>query len=160
VTLSALVRRMEGEAHFLAPCQLIGGVASSMFFVLPALFWQVAAFRPERDPSLVLLLNDIGWILTVTPVPPFLVQFLPLGAAILLDRNRPSVMPRWMGFATLWACVLYLPGSAAYFFKIGPFAWNGLLAFWVPLSVFVAWELGLCYLAFRQIRRSSVQEMR
>ena len=44
VTVSALIRRMEGESTFLSQCQLIGGLASSFFFVLPALIWQVAAY--------------------------------------------------------------------------------------------------------------------
>jgi hypothetical protein len=147
VTLSALIRTMEGEATFLSQCQLLGGLASSFFFVLPALIWQVAAFRPERSPELILMLNDAGWILTVTPVPPFLVQFLPLVTAIFINRNKPDVFPRWMGFASLWACVLYSPAVVAYFLKTGPFAWNGLFSFWIPLSIFVVWELFLYAMA-------------
>ena len=149
VTWSAMIRDMEGESRFLSTCQLIGGLASSMFFVLPALFWQVAAYRAERGAGDVLMLNDIGWILTVTPVPPFLVQFLPFAAAILMDRRRAVLLPRWLGYASLWACLLFSPAVAAYFFKSGPLAWNGLFSFWIPLSTFVVWELVIIWQAFR-----------
>jgi hypothetical protein len=43
-----------------------------------------------------------------------------------------------------------------FFFKTGPFAWNGLFAFWVPLSVFCGWFIMVFYL----IRRSILQESR
>ena len=133
VTLSALIKRMEGESTFLSQCQLIGGLAASFFFVLPALIWQVAAFRPDRSSDLILLLNDIGWILTVTPDPPFYVQFVPLVIAIFINRNQPAVFPRWMGYVSLWACLIFGPAMAAYFFKRGSFAWNGLFPFWLPI---------------------------
>ena len=153
VMWSSHIKNMEQGADFLSNCQLIGGVASSMFFILPALFWQVAAYRTENSPEIVLLLNDIGWILTVTPVPPFLVQFIPLGAAILSDRRQAPDFPRWFGFATLWACLLYSPAVIAYFFKGGPFAWDGLFSFWIPLSVFVVWMLTAFVLSRKATKR-------
>jgi len=152
VTWSAMIRRMEGAASFLSKCQLLGGLASSMFFVLPALVWQVAAYRVDRPATEIRMLNDFGWILTVTPVPPFLIQFIPFAAAILMQKTRPVLLPRWLGYVSLWACVLYSPAVAAYFFTGGPLAWNGLLSFWIPLSVFVAWELLIAGYAWRLAR--------
>jgi hypothetical protein len=152
-TWSAMIRRMEGSERFLSTCQLLGGLASSMFFVLPALVWQVAAYRIERPPTEIRMLNDFGWILTVTPVPPFLIQFLPFATAILIQRDRPRLLPRWLGYASLWACLLYSPAVAAYFVKGGPLAWNGLLSFWIPLSVFVIWETVIIGYTFRLTRR-------
>jgi hypothetical protein len=154
-TWSAMIRRMEGPETFLSKCQLLGGLASSMFFVLPALVWQVAAYRIERPASEIRMLNDLGWILTVTPVPPFLIQFLPFAAAILIQKARPGLLPRWLGYASLWACLLYSPAVAAYFFKSGPLAWNGWLSFWIPLSVFAVWESVIIGYGFRITRRNA-----
>lgn len=155
VTLSALIKKMEGESSFLSQCQLIGGLASSMFFVLPALIWQVAAFRPDRDIDLILMLNDAGWILTVTPDPPFFVQFIPLIAAIFINRSQPAVFPRWMGYFSLWACAIYSPAMLAYFFDKGPFAWNGIFPFWLPLGTFVLWEVTLYVMAWSYISKNA-----
>ena len=154
VTLSALIRRMEGKTRFLSQTQLIGGIAASMFFVLPALIWQVAAYRIDRSPDLILMLNDAGWILTVTPDPPFFVQFIPLVVAIFINKTQPAPFPRWMAWASLWANVIYSPAMAAYFFKDGPFAWNGIFPFWLPLSTFVVWELTLYWQACQYIRKN------
>jgi hypothetical protein len=47
--------------------------------------------------------------------------------------------------------ILFLPDQMLFFFKTGPFAWNGLFAFWVPLTVFCGWFILLAYLVRRSI---------
>jgi hypothetical protein len=50
---------------------------------------------------------------------------------------------------------LFLPDQLLFFFKTGPFAWNGLFAFWVPLSVFGGWFFMVSYLIRRDVLRQS-----
>jgi hypothetical protein len=155
VTLSALIRRMEGESTFLSQCELLGGVFASLTFFLPAVLFGAAAFRPERNPELTVLLNDVGWILfIVAPIPPFVVQYLSLGIAILCNRSEPVPLPRWFGFATLWFVMSFLPPFAGFFFKSGPFAWNGLFTFWIPVVGFGVWLTVLLALIFRSFMQS------
>jgi hypothetical protein len=155
VTLSALIRRMEGESTFLSQCQLLGGVFASLTFFLPAVLFGAAAFRPERNPELTLLLNDVGWILfIVAPIPPFVVQYMPLGIAILRNRTEPAQLPRWFGFLTLWFVLSFLPPLAGFFVKTGPFAWNGLFTFWIPVVGFGFWATVLLTLIFRNCMQS------
>jgi hypothetical protein len=45
-------------------------------------------------------------------------------------------MPRWVGYTSIWVGVLSLPGVVIPFFKSGPFAWNGIFAFWLPAILF------------------------
>jgi hypothetical protein len=33
----------------------------------------------------------------------------------------------------------FLPAGLMTYFKTGPFAWNGILAFWLPLVAFAIW---------------------
>jgi hypothetical protein len=159
VTLSAVVRRMEGESTFLSQCQLVGGVVASLSFFLPAVIYGVAAYRPDRNPDITLLLNDFGWLLfIVAPIPPFVVQFLPLAAAILLDKNEPAVFPRWFGFFTLWYVALFCPPMTGFFFKTGPFAWNGLLSFWLPVCCFGIWASTMLALMFKRIEPTHLEK--
>ena len=44
------------------------------------------------------------------------------------------------------------PGGLITFFKTGPFAWNGLLAFWVPLVIFFVWFLVMFVALLKTIR--------
>ena len=50
-------------------------------------------------------------------------------------------MPRWVAFLNFFVAFSFLPDPLAYFFKTGPFAWDGLLAWWVPVAAFFGWLL-------------------
>lgn len=139
--LTDFVRSMESQTHFLSRLQLAGGIVASVFLFVPAIFWGITAFRPERAAELTLLLNDASWLLLITAVPPFVVQSAPVGAAILLCDSQQPLLPRWYAYATLWGDVTYLPGMVAFFFKSGPMAWNGLFPYWVPFFVYGGWIL-------------------
>jgi hypothetical protein len=84
-------------------------------------------------------LNDIAWFFTVMPFALIFVQALSIAAAILMDRRAERVYPRWLGYMNVWCAFLYVPGGTCTFFKSGPLAWNGVLAFWVPASVYCTW---------------------
>lgn len=155
VMLSAFIRRMEGESTFLSQCQLVGGTVGSLFLFLPVLCWAICAFRPDRNPDITLMLNDAGWLLLITPAPPFLVQFFSLGYAILTDRSGLQLMPRWLGYTCFWIGILFTPAVLSFFLKTGPFAWNGLFSFWIPFVLFFSWFLLVFFSARDGLRRAA-----
>lgn len=151
--ISVMMKRMEGEISPYATTQTMSAtLVVAAFFVAPLIF-TVAAFRPERAPEAIQLLNDFGWIMLVTPVAPAFVQTLAIGFAILGDRNGERVLPRWSGYFSLWVAVLFLPGALAAMFRTGPFAWNGLLAFWLPAVAVGLWAYIMAFLMTKAVRR-------
>ncbi len=149
------MRRTEGEFPVLTYTQLVAGAATLMPLLLPTLIWNIAAFRPERDPQLTLLLNDFAWIIFIMTFSPFFVQLASIGMAIVSDRHEKPVFARWIGYFNLWVAILFIPGALITFFKTGPFAWNGLLAFWMPLTVFFGWYLVMFFALLKAIRQPS-----
>lgn len=139
-------KRIEGESAPLATTQLMSAAVAVAALVLGGLFWTVAAFRPDRSIEATQTLNDIGWILLVTPAAPFFVQAAALGLAILSDKTAGPILPRWSGYLCLWLAVLALPGALAIMFKTGPFAWNGILAFWLPFGLVGGWAFLMAFL--------------
>jgi len=154
--ISTHMKRIEGGAPALTYTQLAAGAAGVPFLIVPTLFWTVAAFRPDRDPNLILLLNDLGWIMLLMPFTTFVIQNFALSFAILSDRGAPPVFPRWLGFFTLWVGVLFIPGGLLTFFKRGPFAWDGVFVFWIPLLIFFTWYLVM----FTFLRRMALAQAR
>ena len=63
-------------------------------FILADYCWGVAAFRPDRDPELISLLNDMAWFFFVAPVGTIVVQNLCLAVEHLSRRTvRPDLSP-------------------------------------------------------------------
>jgi hypothetical protein len=153
--ISTQMIRIEGRFAALSLTQLLGGGGVFIFVALPALLYTVAAFRPDRSPELTQALNDLAWIVFVMIYSPAILQNIAIGVAVLSDKNSKPVFPRWVGFFNLWVAVLFLPGGMITFFKTGPFAWNGLLAFWLPATVFLVWFVVMVPVLLKAIREQA-----
>jgi hypothetical protein len=138
IAVALMLRRIERDRIF-ATAQAALGTFGTVFFTLNFLILAIVAFRPARPSEVTQALHDVGFIMTFSPVAPFTFQYLLIGAAILRDRSADRVFPRWTGYANLWIGFLLVPACLIPFFKTGPLAWNGVLSFWIPVFVFVAW---------------------
>jgi len=136
--MSTVLRRIEGRDSPLAFAQLGLGMIGILLFLVPTMLMQVAAFRPDRDAELISLIHDAGWLPFVGAFAPAVVQNLVIAAAVFRDTHE-RYLPRWLGYFNVWVALLFVPAALLYYFKTGPFAWDGVFVFWLPLTVFGAW---------------------
>jgi hypothetical protein len=151
--ISVLMWRSEGRNAPLAITQIIAGVLTIGPFILSGLCWVVAAYRPERDPNSIMLMNDLGWISLEMVTPPAMIQFCCVAIAILRDKSGVPFMPRWVAFFSFWCAVLFVPGLFVAFFVNGPFAWNGILSFWVAAAAYGSWLLVMAWQCMKTVQR-------
>jgi hypothetical protein len=149
--ISVQLRRMRNISRLPAYLQLGAGSIGVLTVMFPIMIFAIAAFRPERNPSLTQLLNDAGWLVIIPAFPTFIAQFSAISFGIFQDRSPNSVYPRWAAYFNLWVAGLFIPGGFAYFFRTGPFAWNGLFAFWLAAAAFFCWLLVMTWLVLRAI---------
>ncbi|UXA16678.1 hypothetical protein [Mycobacterium sp. SMC-4] len=147
------MKRMS-QSHVLAYCYLTAVVSGATIFALSNIFFLVAAFRPERDPNLVMLLNDLAWIVFIAPVGMVVAQFLLLALAVYLDTGPGAVFPRWVGHYSLATAVTMVPAAGAAVMQSGPLAWDGLLAFWLRNVAFAAFVVVMFFV----LRKAVLQE--
>ncbi|RYD95650.1 MAG: hypothetical protein EOP61_19350, partial [Sphingomonadales bacterium] len=131
--LSAQMRRIPG-ARALSYIQMLCGLLGTVPFVLTALLWAAAAFRIDRAPETIVLLNDMAWFSFVMVAPPVMIQLIVIGIAIISDDGEKPVYPRWLAYLSFWTALSLIADPLACIFKTGPFAWNGLLVFWLPFG--------------------------
>jgi hypothetical protein len=153
----AQMKRIEGPRSVLAQTQLISGGLLALEFILPLMIWQTAAYRPEIDPTLIRMLNDLGWIMFVGVISSAVVEFACIGVVILADERDTGVFPRWAGYFNLWVALLVAPAGLVPFFKHGLFAWNGLFSFFMPMVVFAAWVVVMVVVLRRAILEEEIE---
>ena len=156
--ISLYLRKIEGaEFPLFSLTQLAAGSANAVIFLLGPMVILVMLFRMERPPELTLLMFDFSWIWLVLPFVPNLVQCLCIAGCIFLDEAKEAVFPRWLGYFNLWIAIGFVPAVTGFFFKDGPFAWNGLLPFWLAGAVFASWFLVMVWQLLRAIKLEEEQ---
>lgn len=143
ITLAELMQEIEKKSFILTGTQIAGGIVSQLTFFIPTYLWATAAFRPERSPEITQALVDQAWLLFITPIAPFIIQYIAFATAIFMDDKPNPTFPRWLAYLQIWVSLSFLPGLLAYFFKSGPFAWNGFFVWWIPLTLFLIWFVAM-----------------
>jgi hypothetical protein len=145
-------RRIRGVAPAITFFQIASYAAASLLILLPLICWFTAAFRPdERTAESIQLINDFGWIGFVIGFPPFVTWVVATGVAILSDKSERRLYPRWSGYLSLCMGSLQMMALLLIFFKVGPFAWDGLFSWYLPFTDFFAWFVVITVLTIKAI---------
>jgi hypothetical protein len=139
-------------------CYLTAAVSGATLFAVADLFWLVAAFRPERNPQLIMLLNDLAWITFAAPVGMIVVQNLCLALAVYLDARPRPIFPRWVAPFSIVTAVAMAPSACAAIFRSGPLAWDGLISFWLRIGAFTLFLVVMFVVVRTAIRRQGAEE--
>lgn len=152
------MKRMKGQSHVFAYCFLTAVVSGATIFALSNIFFLVAAFRPERDPELIQLLNDLAWIVFIAPVGMVVSQFVLLALAVYFDSSTDPVFPRWVGHFSLVVAAAMVPAAGAAVFQTGPLAWDGVWSFWVRNGAYVAFVVVMFFVLRRAVYRQAIDD--
>ncbi|MFO7163148.1 MAG: hypothetical protein DIU75_007360 [Mycolicibacterium hassiacum] len=150
------MKRMRTQSHVFAYCYLTAAVSGATIFALSNIFFLVAAFRPDRDPEIIQVLNDLAWIVFIAPIGMVFAQFVLLALAVYFDNGPNPVFPRWVGHYSLATGLAIVPSAGAAVFQTGPLAWDGLLSFWVRNGAFAAFVIVMFFV----LRRAVLEQAR
>jgi hypothetical protein len=144
--------RQERDRPVWSILMFTGGTFTSIFLVLPPVFFGVAAFRPDRPIEITATLHDLALLSLFTTVQFYIFFGLSVAVACLRRQTTPdSPFPRLFGYFTIWCTLMFEIGGVAFLFKAGPFAWNGLFIFWIPFFFFFIWLTTLCVLLLKAL---------
>lgn len=132
--------------------------AGTTAFILADYCWGVAAFRPDRDPQLISLLNDMAWFFFIAPVGTIVVQNLCLAISIYLDDRPDPIFPRWVAHFNIITAVLLIPGAFSFLFKTGPLAWDGAVSFTLRVVVLGSYLVVMFLVLVRVVNRQGSEQ--
>jgi hypothetical protein len=140
-SIARFLSKIEGESGVLTYGAVIGGVGNMVLTFYPALWWLVAAYRPERAADLTYIFNDMAWLQFIGGVSMFAAIPISIGIAAFIDKSSDPVFPRWAGYFNFMCVMLIIPDQLLFFFHSGPWSWNGLFGLWIPVTLFGGWFL-------------------
>lgn len=152
--LVLLLQKIEGGVGMLSLMMGFSAVTTLVLTFYTGLAFDAAAFRSDRPDAIVQVLNDLGFLGFMGGTPMFLSMFGVLAYAILVTQPRVGieVFPRWVGYVNLLIVICYLPEVLVFIFHTGPFAWNGIVGFWIPAVLLIG-----CMVASPVVLRPAVR---
>jgi len=157
--VSMRIAKAEGDrVPLLAAIQFGAATLLLVFFAVCGMLWIAASFRPELDGSTVRALHDTGWLMFVMVFPGYSLQMICMAIAGFIDKSPTPTWPRWAAYLNLWVAFSGMGGGLAVFFKQGPFAWNGLIGFYLPIAVFAVWVGITTWLLVSAVKRDAAAE--
>jgi hypothetical protein len=158
VPIIVLIRRMErAPLVTYASVALLG--STSAIITIIAVAWSIMAFRAE-SALVVQAFNDFAFYMFLYTWPPFGLWMVLIAVAIFRDINAKPIFPRWVAYYNLMAAWLMAPATLIGFFKSGPFAYNGLLSFWLFVIEFLTWMvvmMSVTLRAYAKLEREAAQ---
>jgi hypothetical protein len=151
--ISTQMRRIETHSTILTYLQLIGGALTVFVVSFGMLCWAVATFRPDRDPAIVQMLSDLGWESLELQWALTTMQMVAMALVGLGDKRKTPLFPRWVCFLSIWCGLSFVPASLTLYLKTGPFAWDGLLSFYIPYAAWLVWCLAISIDMAKDVRR-------
>lgn len=131
----------------------MGGALMAIWLAIPAMFFAVTAFTPERDPALTRLMHEMSQLSVWVSIQFFVLQGVAFSYVCLSHKVDSPYFPRWLGYLTLWGFVVTEYGVFGLLVKSGPYAMNGFYIFWFPACVFfVGWYAPICYVFIKNLR--------
>lgn len=147
------IRRMAHRTPIFAYCMLGCAAGGPTIFLVANIFWLLAAFRPERNPELTQMYNDLAWITFTTGVPFLIAQSVILALAIYFDDPQQPVLPRWVAHFNLIITAALVPAAFVALTLSGPVAWDGVLSFWLKNIAIGVWIVVMGAVLGQAIRR-------
>lgn len=154
MVITVQMHRIEKGWPIWSVLQLCGGCLMSMFLCFPPIIWGVAAFSPDRPAEVTLGIHELANMTLVTTDQYFIFQYVAIAVVALTGRADPlSPFPRWYGYYTIWTAIMFEAGALGFIPRTGPFAWNGLFVFWIPLTIFGLWIIVTSALILGALKR-------
>ena len=154
VFLSRVMMRAEGRDGIMSSVELAGGVLTTVAGLCAFTLFLSAGFdTAAKAPTDIKAMSDLGWMFFNATVGVTIMQLMAVGVGFLSDRRTVPLVPAnvcWFSFGcAAFELIALLPP----FFNHGPFAWHGMMAFYVVLSTFFIWTLVIFYFTLKAVGR-------
>lgn len=148
-----MLAKIEGKSPVLSITTAVCGIFISLIVFLNACAWIVCAYRAQTDPHVIQAFSDWAWFAFLFGWVYLAIEMISSAIVELKDKREQPLVPHWMAWLTLFSASTMLGAIGPAFFKSGPFAYHGVIAFYIPVFVWGAYLVVTNTFMYRAILR-------
>jgi len=137
--LSLVMARMEGSMPVWAVVQALAGGGIVVLVMLSCCLWTEASYRVGANPDVIVSANDSAWLAILQTWPILSLEMVATAIVMLQDRRAAKLVPDWLSYASIGGAVLLITTGGPAFTKSGPFAFHGVLGYFLPMLIWGLW---------------------
>lgn len=135
IMFGIMLAKIEGRRPVWSFTTAVCGVFISLIVFLNACAWIVSAYRRESGSDVIQAFYDWAWFAFLLGWIYLAIEMAATGVVELMDHRDQPMVPRWFTWLTFAGALTLFFAAGPAFLKSGPFAYHGLLAFYVPVAV-------------------------
>ncbi|SEP87461.1 hypothetical protein SAMN04488038_10265 [Solimonas aquatica] len=156
IQFGLMLAKIEGRWPLWSLTTAVCGVFISLIVFFNACAWLVAAYRPETGADVIQSWSDWAWFAFLLGWIYLSIEMLATAVVELQDHREQPMVPRWFSWFTVAGGVAIVTAAGPAFFKSGPFAYHGLLAFYMPVLVWGIYLNGTAWFMYRELEREAL----
>ena len=159
LAIGRVMSRIVPRDSILIDLQVWGAGLTVVPVLVSTSFWLTGAYRPEALPDVILqLLYDLAWLLIDLSYSVTTLQLFALGVGCLRDPRSKPLIPKWLAWYGIWVGFMFILECLMPFFKLGAFARDGILNFWIEFLIWFVWCPTLTLYVLKAINRIEQEE--
>jgi hypothetical protein len=153
IQFGLMLAKIEGNRPLWSLTTAACGLFISLIIFFNACAWIVAAYRPETGADVIQAFSDWAWMAFLLGWFYLALEMVATAVVEFMDKREQPMVPRWFSWLTLFGAVTLLSAAGPAFFKSGPFAYHGLLGFYMPMVVWGVYLNVTAWFMYRELDR-------
>lgn len=155
IQFGIMLSKIEGRWPVWSLTTAVCGIFISLIVFFNACAWMVAAYRPETGADVAQSWYDWAWFAFLLGWIYLSIEMISTAVVELQDTRDTPMVPRWFSWFTIAGGVAIVTAAGPAFFKSGPFAYHGLLAFYMPVVVWGVYLNGNAWFMWQELGREA-----
>lgn len=150
-----MLARAEGERPLWSLTTAVCGIIISLIIFFNCCAWMISAYRAETGADVVQAFSDWAWLAFLLGWFYLALEMFSSSMAELGDQRENPMVPRWFSWMTMAGAITLMTAAGPAFMQSGPFAYHGLLGFYLPMVIWGLYLNGTAWFMYRELQREA-----
>lgn len=156
IQFTIMLSKIEGRYPLWSITTGVCGIFISLIIFFNCCAWIVCSYRAETAADVIQSWYDWSWFAFLLGWIYLIIEMISTGIVELMDKRPVPMIPRWFTWLTLASGATLITAAGPAFFKSGPFAYHGLLAFYLPVVIWGTYIFGTTLFMLKELGRATV----